>query len=81
MDILNKLQEIFRDVFDDETIILTNETTQDDIEDWDSLAQINIIVAIKKDFKIDLDVVTKFSHKIKHIVYQSVKISNSFKDT
>ena len=53
MDILNKLQEIFRDVFDDETIILKNETTQDDIEDWDSLAQINIIVAIKKDFKID----------------------------
>ena len=53
MDILNKLQEIFRDVFDDETIVLTNETTQDDIEDWDSLAQINISGAIKKDFKID----------------------------
>ena len=35
MDILNKLQQIFRDVFDDETIILTTETTQDDIEDWD----------------------------------------------
>ena len=35
MDILNKLQEIFRDVFDDETIVLTNETTQDDIEDWE----------------------------------------------
>ena len=52
MDILNKLQQIFRDVFDDETIILTTETTQDDIEDWDSLAQINIIVAIKKEFKI-----------------------------
>jgi len=53
MDILTKLQEIFRDIFDDETIILTKDTTQDDIEDWDSLAQINIIVAIKKDFKVD----------------------------
>ena len=53
MDILNKLQEIFRDVFDDETVVLTDETTQDDIEDWDSLAQINIIVAIKKEFKVD----------------------------
>lgn len=53
MDILNKLQEIFRDVFDDETIVLTNETTQDDIGDWDSLAQISLIVAIRKDFKID----------------------------
>lgn len=53
MDILSKLQEIFIDVFDDEKIILTNNTTQDDIEDWDSLAQINIIVAIKKEFKVD----------------------------
>jgi acyl carrier protein len=53
MNILAKLQEIFRDVFDDETIILINDTTQDDIEDWDSLAQINIIVAIKKEFKVD----------------------------
>jgi acyl carrier protein len=53
MDILNKLQEIFRDVFDDETIVLTNKTTQDDIGDWDSLAQISLIVAIRKDFKID----------------------------
>ncbi|EJU08375.1 acyl carrier protein [Fusobacterium hwasookii] len=53
MDILNKLQEIFRDIFDDETIILTNETTQDDIGDWDSLAQINLIVAIRKEFKVE----------------------------
>ena len=53
MDVLTELQEIFRDIFDDETIILTKDTTQDDIEDWDSLAQINIIVAIKKDFKVD----------------------------
>lgn len=53
MNILAKLQEIFRDVFDDETIILINDTTQNDIEDWDSLAQINIIVAIKKEFKVD----------------------------
>ena len=53
MDILTKLQEIFRDIFDDETIILTNETTQDDIGDWDSLAQINLIVAIRKEFKVE----------------------------
>ena len=52
MDILKKLEVIFRDVFDDENIILTNETTANDIEDWDSLAQINLLVAIKKEFKI-----------------------------
>lgn len=53
MDILEKLEEIFRDVFDDETIILTNETTSKDIEDWDSLAHINLILAIKEQFNID----------------------------
>ena len=42
MDILKKLEVIFRDVFDDEGILLTNETTANDIEDWDSLAQINL---------------------------------------
>ena len=51
MDILEKLEIIFRDVFDDENIILTNETTANDIEDWDSLAQINLLVAIKKNSK------------------------------
>lgn len=55
MDILKKLEVIFRDIFDDEDIVLTNETTANDIEDWDSLAQINLIVAIKKEFKIEFD--------------------------
>ena len=55
MDILKKLEDIFRDVFDDEDIVLTNETTANDIEDWDSLAQINLLVAIKKEFKINFD--------------------------
>lgn len=48
----NTLQEIFRDIFDDEDIVLTRETTAQDIEDWDSLAQINLIVAIEKEWRI-----------------------------
>ena len=55
MDILKKLEVIFKDVFDDEDIVLTNQTTANDIEDWDSLAQINLLVAIKKEFKINFD--------------------------
>ena len=46
--VLQRLQEIFRDVFDDEEIILTHETTAKDIEDWDSLAHINLILAIRR---------------------------------
>ena len=50
--IMAKLNEIFCDVFDDEDIVLTSETTSDDIEDWDSLEQINLLVAIEKQFNI-----------------------------
>ena len=51
-DIYNKLTEIFRDFFDDESIELQDTTTSDDIEDWDSLEHINLIVAIEQEFGI-----------------------------
>ena len=52
MEILKELQPIFQDVFDDETLVITEKTTAADIEDWDSLAQIRLIVAIEKQFGI-----------------------------
>jgi len=54
-EIKNKLTEIIRDVLDDETITLTRETTAKDVEDWDSLAHISIIVAVEKEFKAKFD--------------------------
>ena len=50
--ILNEVQEIFRNNFDDPDIIITRETCADDIEDWDSLEQINLLSAIEKKFSI-----------------------------
>ncbi len=49
-DIFEGLNKVFRDVFDDEDIIVTAETTSEDIEDWDSLEHINLIVAVEKKF-------------------------------
>lgn len=51
-DILKTLTEIFIDVLDTENITLTEQTTANDIEDWDSLSHIQIVVAVEKKFKI-----------------------------
>lgn len=56
MDIKNDLQEIFRDVFDDENLVISEETTADDIEDWDSFAQMNLIVAMEKQFGMKFNI-------------------------
>lgn len=53
-EIWEKLQEIFVDVLDNDEIVLTADTTADDIDEWDSLTHIQLIVAIEKGFGIKL---------------------------
>ena len=48
--IFEAVQDIFRDNFDDEELVITRETSADDIEDWDSLEQINLLTAMEKKF-------------------------------
>jgi acyl carrier protein len=52
MEIKKKITAIFRDVFDDPTLLVQDSTHSKDIDDWDSLNHINLIVAIEKEFKI-----------------------------
>ena len=52
MDIMNEVQEIFRKVFDDDGLIISSRTTADDIEDWDSLTHMQLIVMLEKHYKI-----------------------------
>lgn len=64
MEIKERLQEIFRDVFDDEELEIRDDMSAKDIEDWDSLAQINLIIAIEKEFgvKFNLEEVSKLKN-------------------
>ncbi len=51
-EIFETLNEIFRDVFDDDTIEVNENTTADDIDDWDSLEHINLIASVEQEFGI-----------------------------
>ncbi|SFK73451.1 acyl carrier protein [Lachnospiraceae bacterium KH1T2] len=51
MDTKARLNEVFRDVFDDDTIEITDEMTADDIDDWDSLTHVQLVVAVEEAFK------------------------------
>ena len=50
--ILKKLNEVFREVFDIDDVVVTRATVADDIEEWDSLEHINLISAVESTFKM-----------------------------
>ena len=46
------VQYIFRDIFDEEDMVIEDKTRSDDVEEWDSLNHINLVSAIEKEFEI-----------------------------
>jgi acyl carrier protein len=51
-EMLVSINKIFIDILDNDTIIVTEESFADDIEEWDSLTHIQLVVAVEKYFKI-----------------------------
>ncbi len=51
-EIFARLNRVFQDVFDDDSIRVTPDTTADDIEDWDSLEHITLISAVERAFRM-----------------------------
>ena len=51
-EIMKKIGEIFCEVFDDDNLVITEQTSAKDIEDWDSLMNINLIAAMEDTFGI-----------------------------
>jgi len=49
-EVIRRLNEVFRDVFDDDSITVSEATTSADIEDWDSIEHINLIGSVESEF-------------------------------
>ena len=51
-DVRQQAQDVFREVFDDPDLVLADAMTAEDVPGWDSLAHINLIVAVERCFRI-----------------------------
>lgn len=54
MTTAERLEQIFRSTFGDETIVLRDDMTADDVEDWDSVMHVTLILTIEDEFRITL---------------------------
>ena len=52
--IQERLTDVFRDVFDDDTIVIDRRTTAADVDGWDSLAHIRLLLSVERAFKVSL---------------------------
>ena len=53
-EVFERLNKVFQEVFDDVTIEVNDDTTSEDIDDWDSFEHINLIVAVEEEFSIKI---------------------------
>jgi len=53
MEINEKLTKVFREVFDDDSLTLSDDMTADDVDAWDSMSHVNLILAIEIAFDIE----------------------------
>lgn len=51
-EVLHNVQEVFRDIFDDDKIEISEHTSAKDIDEWDSLNHINLVSAIEQEFQV-----------------------------
>lgn len=55
-EILLQLNHVFREIFDNEELVICEDTTASDIKEWDSLEHINLIMACEKKFGLKFDI-------------------------
>ena len=52
MDTLTQLQDVFRNIFEDEALTITRETTAQDIESWDSVQNVTLMLEVETEFGV-----------------------------
>ncbi|HEY2573348.1 MAG TPA: acyl carrier protein [Verrucomicrobiaceae bacterium] len=52
MDTLARLQEIFRNIFEDDSIVIARETTARDVEAWDSVQNVTLMLEVEQQFGV-----------------------------
>jgi len=73
-EIFERLNTVFRDVFDDDSIVVTEDTTAKDVEGWDSLMHISLLDGVEEEFDIRFDMKTVV--KLKNVGEMVDVISN-----
>ena len=53
-EVFERLNKVFREVFDDESIEVHEDTVSDDVDGWDSFEHINLVVAVEKEFSFKI---------------------------
>jgi len=52
LNILTRLCEVFQEVFDDDDLVVTRDTSARDVDEWDSLMHINLVLNVEKEFSV-----------------------------
>lgn len=54
MTVLDRLNDVFQEVFEDDELVIERNLTANDIDDWDSLTHVSLVLAVEREFDIRL---------------------------
>lgn len=56
MSLDNRLQALFRDVFDDDNLVVSDSTSQSSLDGWDSFHQVKLVISVEEEFGVKLSI-------------------------
>ncbi len=68
-NVTERIIQIFNDIFDIENIKINDNTSQDDIKDWDSIGHVRLMMSLEKEFNIKIPI----EDAIKLLIFNDIK--------